>query len=73
MISFCKRPPKLRISTKMVGHWPHTGGDAHSQNTFNFQEIDGESCNIPGSYQLPRMVEYKEVDFIFYNPRGSML
>ncbi len=72
MISFCKRPPKLRISTRMVGHWPHTGGDANSQNTFSFQEMEGESCNIPGSYQLPRMVEYK-VEFIFYNPRGSML
>ncbi len=49
------------------------GGCKHSQNTFSFQEMEGESCNIPGSYQLPRMVEYKEVEFIFYNPRDSML
>jgi hypothetical protein len=52
----------------MVGLWPHTGGDANSQNTFSFQEMEGETCNIPGSYQLPRMLEYKEVEFIFYNP-----
>jgi hypothetical protein len=63
----------LRISTRMVGRRPHTGGDANSRNTFSFQEMEGESCKIPGSYQLPRMVEYKEVEFIFYNPRGSML